>query len=120
MSLIDVSWSLDFQVLNSHFAAPLFSELIEDAEREFHEATEEEVQRRFKDQTKPETEEHEGKAGHKKKRSRAKKADTQETTGQQQDENSDQKNENGLQRGESGSGGTAVAKLNEKSSFAEL
>lgn len=101
---------------------PLFipsAELIEDAEREFHDATEEEVQRRIKDQTKSDPEEHEGKSGQKKKRNKSRKVETQEVTGQQQGENATQKDENGQQQNESASVAKATPAV-KKSSFAEL
>lgn len=90
--------------------------LIETAEREFHQATEEELQRRIKDQTKLDHDEHNEKSGHK-KRSKARRVETQETAGQ--NGNSDQKSENSVQRTENSSSGAAV-KSNERSSFAEL
>lgn len=97
-----------------------FAELIEDAEREYHEATEEEVQRRIKDQTKLDPDEHEGKSAQKKKRNKSRKVETQEATGQQKEgENAVKKDENVQQQSESASVTKPTPEV-KKSSFAEL
>lgn len=96
----------------------MLSVLIETAEREFHEATAEEVQKRIKEQTKPDPDEVQVKSGHK-KRSKAPKANTQEANGQN-GEHLDQKNGpngNDVQPSESSS---AAPKPSQRSSFAEL